>query len=108
MEDERLISRDRRHLLGAARRLVVGSFRWREVGTVAQARPSLLVGIPPDVALSLRPRVALGIGGGAVVDDPRVLRPSPAPLVRDPVLLRARLLARGLVDPVLVDPAVDP
>src|SRR5205807_8841753 len=55
-----------------------------------------------------RPRVPVRIRRGAVVDDPRVLRPRPPPLVGDPVLLGLGLASRRLVDAVLVDPAVDP
>src|SRR6185437_16591252 len=54
------------------------------------------------------PRLAVRVGGGAVVEDPPVRRPGPAPLVRDPVLLLAGLAARGLVDAAGVDAAVDP
>src|SRR5581483_2797494 len=107
-QDERLVAADPLHLLGVARRPVVGRLGRGEVGAVADAGPLLLLGVPPDVALALRPRLAGGIGRGAVVDDPRVLRPRPAPLVRDPVLLAVGPAARGLVDAVPVDAAVDP
>src|SRR5437016_6113543 len=108
MEDERFIAGNRFHrpgvLLGLKMRILVR----REVGRVTEARPFVLVGIPPDVALALRPRPPIGIGGRPVVEDPDVLGPRPPPLGRDPVLLSARLLACRLVDAVLEDAAVDP
>src|SRR5581483_6530012 len=56
-----------------------------------------------------RPRLAVGIGGGAVVEEAAVRRPSPRPLGGDvAVLLPVRLLARRLVDPVLEAAGVDP
>src|SRR5579859_3991293 len=108
MKDERLVAGDRLHLLVSPRGPVVGCLGGREIGGVAEALPLLLLGVPPHVALTLGPRPALRVGRSAVVDHARVLRPGPSPLVGDPVLLAVGLLARRLVDPVLVDAAVDP
>src|SRR5262249_26293511 len=64
--------------------------------------------VPPDEGLALAPWFAVGVGGGAVVQDPPVGGPGPAPLVRDPVLLPAGFAPRRLVDPAGVDAAIDP
>src|SRR5205807_8309901 len=85
------------------RRLVRGG-----VGRVAEPGPRALVRVPPHVALALGPGLSVGVGGRAVVEDPRVLRPRPPPLARDPVLLGARPATRGLVHPVGVDSRMDP
>src|SRR5437879_4284391 len=75
---------------GAVRRPVARRLARGEVGDVV-AGPLGLVLVPPHQRLALAPRLALGVGGGAVVQDPPVGRPCPAPLLRDPVLLAGRL-----------------
>ena len=106
--DERVGAADGVHALRLLRRLVVRRHVGLEVRRVAERVPLALAGVPPDVALALGPRVSLGVGGRAVVEDVAVARPCPAPLGRDPVLLGVRLLARRLVDAVLVDAGMDP
>src|SRR5690349_7560104 len=109
MEDERLVTADRLHLLGVGRvGNVVRRLGGRKVRRVPQARPFALLLIPPYVALALGPRPPLRVGRGAVVDDAAVFGPGPTPFIGDPVLLGAGLLAVCLVDAVLVDAAVDP
>ncbi len=108
VQDERVVARDGRHPRRVLGRAVVRRLVGLEVGVVAQRVPPALLGVPPDVALALRPRVAVRVGRRAVVEDPPVGRPRPAPLVGDPVLLAARLPARRPVDAVGVDPRVDP
>ena len=108
VQGERLVARQGIHPARLLGRGEVGRLVRHEVDVVAQAVPFPLLGIPPGVALALRPRVPLGIGRGAVVEDARVQGPRPTPLRGDPVLLGVRLAARGLVDAVPVDPAVDP
>ncbi len=88
-------------------RLVVRRLVLLEVGDVVPG-PLAPLRVPPHQRLPLAPRPALGVGGGAVVQDPPVGRPGPRPLGRHPVLLPARLAAGGLVDAVGVHPAVDP
>src|SRR6185437_15273938 len=91
----------------AVRRPVVRGLVGGEVRDVVPGPRGLLF-VPPDQGLALAPRLALGVGRGAVVDDAPVGGPGPAPLVRDPVLLLARLAAGRLVDAAGVDAAVDP
>src|SRR5699024_6636045 len=67
-----------------------------------------LARVPPDELLPLRPGVAVGVGGGAVVEEAAVRGPRPRPLERGVALLPVRLLARRLVLVVAVDAAVDP
>ena len=73
-----------------------------------RARSTCPLLVPPDQRLALAPRLAVGVGRGAVVQDPPVGRPGPAPLRRDPALLGSRLAPRGLVHAVGADAAVDP
>src|SRR5207247_1359711 len=72
------------------------------------AGPLLLLRVPPDVALALRPRRPVRIRGRAVVEEPTVHRPRPAPFERARGLLPVRPLARRLVYVVRERPAVDP
>src|SRR5438270_7033381 len=88
-------------------RLIVGRLVEREVGKV-EAGPLAFLRVPPHVLLPLRPRLPVGIGGRAVVEDPLVRGPRPAPLGRDWSLLPMRFLARGLVLFLLEGAAVDP
>src|SRR4029079_8054120 len=87
---------------------VVGPLVGLEVGHVL-ARPPPLVLIPPDEPLALRPRLALGVGGGAVVEDAPVRGPGPRPVRGHPTLLargRApRRLFRLAGEAAAVDPA---
>ena len=107
LQDERVDPGDRRHAggvrVGPVGRSPVGD----EVGHVVPG-PLALVRVPPDQRLALAPRLAVGVGRGAVVQDPPVGRPGPAPLRRHPALLGSRLAPRRLVHAVGPDPAVDP
>ena len=88
--------------------LVVGAHGFLEVGDV-EARPLLLVVVPPHVLLAFGPRLAVGIGRRPVVDDVAVHRPRPRPLGCDPrVLLPVGLAPGGQVLLVGVAAAVDP
>src|SRR5215208_2978727 len=107
VDDERSVAGDRivpgRVRLGPVRRRL-GSL---EVGHVEPGPLPVLL-IPPDVFFPLRPRLALGVCGGAVVEDAAVGGPHPAPLGRDVVLLGPGLAAGSLVHAVGVDAGVDP
>src|SRR5215213_11107218 len=59
-------------------------------------------------SLALAPGAPVAVGRRAVVEDPPVRGPGPAPLGRHPGLFGAGLAPRGLVDAVLVDAGVDP
>src|SRR5439155_6109626 len=107
LEDEGVVAGDRVLGSGAVRRNVRGGLLLLEVRVVGP-HPFLLRPVPPDQLLALRPRLALGIRRGAVVENPAVQRPGPAPLLRDPVLLLAGHLARGLVLLVRVGADVEP
>ena len=107
LHDEGVGAGDRGHAGGAVGRAVGRRTAGDEVGDVVPG-PLAGLGVPPHQCLALAPGLAVGVGGGPVVQHPPVRRPGPAPLVRHPVLLAARLAAGGLVDPVGVDPAVDP
>src|SRR5699024_6639694 len=72
------------------------------------AGPAAGLLVPPHELLALAPGPAPGVGRGAVVEDPPVGGPGPAPVRGDLALLRAGAAAPGLVDPVRVDAGVDP
>src|SRR3954449_8104610 len=108
MQDERSLPVQRLHARRPARGRVVRRLGRLEVGLVAERRPRLLLLVPPDVSLALGPRLAVGVRGGAVVEDAAVAGPRPTPVRGDPVLLGVRALAGRLVDAVLVHAGVDP
>src|SRR3712207_1992714 len=108
--DERGVARDGVHAGRVVRGVVVGPLVLGEVGDVV-ARPRPLLLVPPDVALALRPRLPVRVGGGAVVEDPAVGRPRPAPLGRDGAARRVevtRLAPPRPVDAAREAARVDP
>src|SRR5699024_9171581 len=86
---------------------IVGALGHREVGDVVPG-PRAGVLVPPHQLLALAPGPSLRIRRGAVVEDPAVGGPGPAPVGGDLVLLLSGRAAPGLVDAVRVDPGVDP
>src|SRR5699024_8147218 len=86
---------------------IIGALGHREVGDVL-AGPAAGLLVPPHELLALAPGPAPGVGRGAVVEDPPVGGPGPAPVRGGLALLRAGAAAPGLVDPVRVDAGVDP
>src|SRR5438093_2933647 len=107
LHDEGVVACDGLLGLRVVRRPVARLLVLLEVGDV-EPRPLAVLLVPPDVLLPLRPRLPVGIGRGAVVEDPPVCGPRPGPLGRDVALLPVGLLPRGLVDPVLEAAAIDP
>src|SRR5690606_3834980 len=76
-----------RHTFGVHDERIHPGFRV-DAGVVVRhvgAGPALGLGIPPDQLLAFRPGFALGVGGGAVVEDATVRRPGEGPVL---VLLR--------------------
>src|SRR5699024_2751927 len=107
LHDERVRAGQRRGAALARIARVVGSLGRPEVGDVpAGPRPGLLV--PPDPLLPLAPGPTLGVGGGAVVEDPTVRGPGPAPVGGGLVLLLAGGAPAGAVHAAGVDAGVDP
>src|SRR5690348_5982044 len=105
--DERVVTGEAVGSAGPGLRAVRRGLGLDEVRRV-DAGPRLLLLVPPDVLLALAPGLALGVGGGAVVEDAAVVRPGPAPLLGRRALLAAGLAVRRPVDAPGVDAGVDP
>src|SRR5699024_6228603 len=91
------------HIIRWARRNKV-----RIVITRPRTRAVIGVGVPPHISLAFTPGLTIGIGRGAVIQDPSVRRPGPTPFRCHPMLLLARLTAGRLVHAVGIDTAIDP
>src|SRR5436305_46334 len=52
---------------------------------VIEPRPFFLLSVPPDEFLALAPGFAVGISGGAVVDDAAIVRPGETPAVPEEI-----------------------
>jgi hypothetical protein len=107
LHDERVV---------AAQRIRPDRPRWGLVGRWfglvkvrhIMAGPLAALIIPPHQRFALAPRTSLWISRSAVVQNPAVGRPYPAPLQGVFILVQTGLAARRLVDPIGVDTAVNP
>src|SRR5690349_3726131 len=80
MHDERLIPRQSVVSARICRWLVIRSFCHRKIWHV-QSRPFFFLLVPPNQFLSFAPRRTVGAGRRAVIENPAIARPCPAPAV---------------------------
>ena len=90
MKNERLIAADRVVAFRTFRWLVSRRLLFREVGIV-EARPFLLLRIPPDELLPLAPRRSVRTRRRAVVENASIGRPGESPAVTEVIARRARV-----------------